>query len=50
MKKIVGHSPDYFESLIMRMIFEIKQTQHQNKGKGCLNTQNHFISDEDEGY
>ena len=35
MKKIVGHSPDYFESLLMRMIFEIKQTQH-HKPKGML--------------
>ena len=35
MKKLVGHSPDYFESLFMRMIFEIKQTQHR-KPKGML--------------
>ena len=35
MKKIVGHSPDYFESLFMRMIFDIKQTQHR-KPKGML--------------
>lgn len=28
MKKIVGHSPDYFESLFMRMIFDIKKTKH----------------------
>lgn len=35
MKKLVGHSPDYFESLFMRMIFEIKQTQHR-RPKGML--------------
>lgn len=35
MKKIVGHSPDYFESLFMRMIFDIKKTKHC-KPKGML--------------
>lgn len=35
MKKIVGHSPDYFESLFMRMIFDIKKTKH-SKPKGML--------------
>jgi hypothetical protein len=35
MKKIVGHSPDYFESLFMRMIFDIKRTKHC-KPKGML--------------
>lgn len=33
MKKIVGHSPDYMESLFMRMIFDIKRTKH-NRPKG----------------
>ena len=33
MKKIVGHSPDYIESLFMIMIFDIKRTKH-NKPKG----------------
>ena len=35
MKKIIGHSPDYFESLFMRMIFDIKQT-HYRRPKGLL--------------
>ena len=35
MKKIVGHSPDYFESLFMRMIFDIKRTKHC-RPKGML--------------
>lgn len=35
MKKIIGHSPDYMESLIMRMIFDIKKTKHC-KPKGML--------------
>lgn len=35
MKKIVGHSPDYVESLFMRMIFDIKKTRHC-KPKGML--------------
>ena len=35
MKKIVGHSPDYMESLLMRMIFEIKRTKHC-RPKGML--------------
>lgn len=29
MKKVVGHSPDYFESLLMRYIFEIKTTHRK---------------------
>lgn len=33
MKKYVGHSPDYFESLIMRYIFELKRKTHK-KPKG----------------
>ena len=32
MKKFVGHSPDYFESLIMRMIFSVKHRQNTVKG------------------
>ena len=33
MKKFVGHSPDYMESLFMRMIFEIKKPgRHRPKG------------------
>ena len=32
MKKIVGHSPDYFEGLIMRMIFELRKTRKKPKG------------------
>ena len=33
MKKYVGHSPDYFESLLMRYIFELKRRKH-TKPKG----------------
>lgn len=36
MKKLVGHSPDYFEALIMRMIFEIKKKRKQIRGLGWL--------------
>ena len=33
MKKVVGHSPDYIESLFMRMIFEIRKSgKHRPKG------------------
>lgn len=32
MKKIVGHSPDYFEGLIMRMVFEMKKQYTKPKG------------------
>lgn len=28
MKKIVGHSPDYMEALLMRMIFDVRNTTH----------------------
>lgn len=28
MKSIVGHSPDFIEAMLMRMIFEIKKTAH----------------------
>jgi hypothetical protein len=33
MKKYVGHSPDFFEALIIRMIFELKSKKH-TKPKG----------------
>ena len=37
MKKYVGHSPDYFESLMMRYIFELKKSiHHKPKGLGWL--------------
>lgn len=36
MKKFVGHSPDYFESLVMRMIFEVKHKQNEVKGLWML--------------
>lgn len=32
MKKFVGHSPDFFESLVYRCIFEIKKTHKKTKG------------------
>lgn len=32
MKKYVGHSPDYFESLIMRMIFTLKKQYKKPQG------------------
>ena len=35
MKRLVGHSPDYFEALLMKMIFHIKKTNKQ-KPKGLL--------------
>lgn len=42
MKKLVGHSPDYMESLLMRMIFDIKRTKHC-RPKGMLRYVNpHF--------
>ena len=37
MRRYVGHSPDYFESLIMRYIFELKKSiHHKPKGLGWL--------------
>ena len=36
MKKLVGHSPDYIEALLMRMIFEIKKRRKKIKGLGYL--------------
>lgn len=32
MKKLVGHSPDYIEGLLMRMIFEVKHIRKKPKG------------------
>ena len=36
MKKLVGHSPDFIEALLMRMIFEIKQKRKHIKGLGLI--------------
>lgn len=36
MKKYVGHSPDFFESLIFREIFEIKRRNNKPKGLWLL--------------
>lgn len=36
MKKFVGHSPDYFEALFMRMIFELKHKHKKPKGLWML--------------
>lgn len=36
MKKLVGHSPDYIEALLMRMIFEIKKRRRKIKGLGYI--------------
>lgn len=37
MKKTVGHSPDFFEALLMRMVFEIKGKRHRKfKGLGLI--------------
>ncbi len=36
MKSIVGHSPDFIEALLMRMIFEIRHKRGQFKGLGLL--------------
>lgn len=35
MKRIIGHSPDFFEAMLMRMIFEIKKKK-SHKPKGLL--------------
>ena len=36
MKKYVGHSPDYFESLLMKFIFHIKPPRQKPRGLGLL--------------
>lgn len=37
MKKIIGHSPDFFESLLFRMIFFLQKKQHvKPKGTWCI--------------
>ena len=36
MRKLVGHSPDFIESLFMRMIFEIRHKKKNIKGLGLL--------------
>jgi hypothetical protein len=36
MKRFVGHSPDYFEALLMIKIFEIKKRNRHFKGLGLL--------------
>lgn len=36
MKRIVGHSPDYFEALIYKKIFDIKKPYRKPKGLGLL--------------
>lgn len=37
MKKIIGHSPDFFESLFFRMIFELSGRKHlKAKGTWCI--------------
>jgi len=36
MKKLIGHSPDYFESMFMRQIFEIREKHGTARPKGML--------------
>jgi hypothetical protein len=36
MKKLVGHSPDFIEAMLMRFIFEIKHKQKHITGLGWL--------------
>ena len=36
MKKIVGHSPDFIEAMLMRFIFEIKHKHKHITGLGWL--------------
>ena len=36
MKKIVGHSPDFFEALIFRMIFTLVRKHKKAKGTWCI--------------
>jgi len=34
MKKIIGHSPDFFESFIFRMVFSLKRAKTHKKARG----------------
>ena len=34
MKKIIGHSPDFFESLLFRFIFDLNLKRKHKKAKG----------------
>jgi hypothetical protein len=36
MKKIVGHSPDFFEALIFRMIFTLVKKHKKAKNTWCV--------------
>lgn len=36
MKRLVGHSPDFIEGLLMRMIFDVKHIRKKPKGLGYL--------------
>jgi hypothetical protein len=36
MKRLVGHSPDFIEAMLMRMIFEIKHKRKHIKGLGLI--------------
>lgn len=36
MKKLIGHSPDFIEGMMMRMIFEIKRNRRHIRGLGLL--------------
>ena len=37
MKKIIGHSPDFFESLLFRMVFTLVKKKHRKaKNTWCI--------------
>lgn len=36
MKQLIGHSPDFIESLLFRKIFDLKQKYHKPRGMGWL--------------